>query len=120
MSIRADVNTLTALRAEMKNLRERMKGLRVKEAEVTARIAEYLKVKDTPGLKDNGVAIILEQKETTGRKKAKEGDNDVMSILERYGIRDTEKVLKEITEARKGEKVLKEKLKIQKYKKSVE
>lgn len=116
MSIKADVTELEAIRGEIKILNERKKKLKEKEKAVEARIAEYLRAKDQPGVKHHGTAIILEEKERPGPKKPKERDADAMTVLEKYGIQDTQKVLKEIMEARKGDSVVKESLKIKKYK----
>ena len=116
MSIKADVTELEAIRSEIKALNEKKKKLKEKEKAVEARIAEYLKAKDQPGVKHHGTAIILEEKERPGPKKPKDRDSDAMQVLEKYGIKDTQKALKEIMEARKGDAVVKESLKIKKYK----
>lgn len=116
MSIKADVQELESIRAEIKSLNMRRKQLRDKEKIVETRIQDYLRAKNQPGVKHQGTAIIMEEKETRSSKKSKERDTDAMNVLERYGVRDAEKVLKEIMEARKGEPVPKTKLKISKYK----
>jgi len=116
MSIKGDVQELESIRNEIKTLNIRRKKLKEKEKIVEARIADYLKTKDTPGVKHQGIAVILEQKETSGPKKLKDRDTDALLVLERYGIKDTQKALADIIAARKGEKIIKEKLKVQKYK----
>ena len=116
MSIKADVTELEAIRAEIKILNERRKKLKEREKGIEARIAEYLKAKDQHGVKHHGTAIILEEKERPGPKKPKDRDADAMQVLEKYGVKDTQKALKEIMDARKGEAVVKESLKIKKYK----
>lgn len=116
MSIKSDVTELEAIRAEIKAMNERRRKLREKEKIVEGRIAEYLKAKDQPGVKHHGTAIILEEKERPGPKKPKDRDSDAMQVLERYGVKDTQKALKEIMDARKGDAVVKESLKIKKLK----
>jgi len=116
MSIKADVTELESIRAEIKQLNIRRKKLKEKERAAEARIALYLKAKDQPGVKHRGTAVILEEKECSGPKKNKDRDLDAMHVLERYGVKDTEKVLKEILKARKGDAVMKESLKISKIK----
>ena len=116
MSIKGDVQELESIRAEIKTLNIRRKKLKEKEKIVVGRISEYLKTKDTPGVKHQGVAVILEEKETSGPKKPKDRDMDAMLVLERYGIKDTQQALADIMAARKGEKIVKPKLKVQKYK----
>jgi hypothetical protein len=116
MSIKSDVLELESIKAEIKSLNEKRKKLKEKEKIVEKRISEFLKAKEQPGVKHQGTAIILEEKELPAPKKAKERDNDAMSVLQKYGIKDTQKVLKEVMEARKGEIVTKETLRIKKYK----
>ena len=116
MSIKSDVTELEIIQTEIKNLNERKKKLKDRQKTIENRIAEYLKAKDQPGVKHHGTAIILEEKERPGPKKPKERDADAMSVLERYGIKDTQKVLKEIMDARKGDVIVKESVKIKKYK----
>jgi hypothetical protein len=118
MSIKADVIELESIRSEIKLLNIRRKKLKQAEKIVEERISQYLKAKEQPGLKHQGTAVILEEKEMPGPKKNKDRDNDAISVLKKYGIQDSEKILKEILDARKGTGVLKQKLKIQKYKNS--
>jgi len=116
MSIKSDVLELESIRAEIKSLAAKRKELRKREKVVEERIIQYLEIKEQPGLKHHGTAIILEQKEARERKKAKERDMDAKLVLERYGISDADRVLAEVLEARKGNKVPVKKLKIKKYK----
>ncbi len=116
MSIKSDINELESIRAELKSLNLKRKKLKEKEKEAELRIAEYLKSKDTPGVKNNGVAVVLEEKEQPGPKKNKDRDLDAIVVLERHGISDPKKVLEEIMTARKGEKTIKPKVKVSKYK----
>lgn len=116
MSIKSDVTELQSLKLEIKNLNIRKKELKEKEKILEEKIKNYLKAKDQPGVKHQGTAIILEEKEAPQRMKEKEKDMASIEILKKYGIRDSEKVLKEILSSRKGEKILKESLKIKKYK----
>jgi hypothetical protein len=120
MSIKADVSELEIIGAEIKALRSRIKKLREKEKIVEGRISKYLKLKQQPGVKFQGTfgptAIILEEKEKHGNKKPKDRDNDAIIVLERMGVENPAQALKEILEARKGEKIASEKLKISKYK----
>lgn len=116
MSIKADVSELESIRLEIKAINDKRKKLKQQEKDVEHRISQYLKAKDQPGVKHHGTAIILEEKEHSGHKKPKERDSDAMSVLEKYGIQDTQKVLNEIMKARKGQTIIKETLKIRKLK----
>jgi hypothetical protein len=75
-----------------------------------------LKVKQQPGVKFQGTAIILEEKEKHASKKPKERDDDAILVLQRLGVENPEQALKDILASRKGEKIASEKLKIAKYK----
>jgi hypothetical protein len=115
MSIKGDIQELEIIRQELKALTVKRKSLKAREKALENKIVEYLQAKDTPGLKHNGTAILLEEKSVAAPKKAKAKDEDVIAVLEKYGIRESDKVLSEIMAARKGEPVLKQKLKLTKY-----
>jgi hypothetical protein len=116
MSIRADVQELEILRTEIKVLRRRMKTLRDKEKATEIRISSFLKARDQPGVKFQGTAIILEEKQKSLPKKPKDKDADTILVLERLGVSDPQKALQEIISARKGDTIHSNKLKVQKYK----
>lgn len=116
MSIKAYVTELEAIRVELKVLTEKRKKIKLREKALMDNIAEFLKAHNQPGVKHQGVAVILEEKEKHEPKKNKERNEDAMEVLKRYGINDTERVLKEIMEARKGPVILTESLKFKKIK----
>ena len=116
MSIRADVQELEFLNSEMKILTRRMKFLRDKKKITESRIADFLKAKEQPGVKFQGTALILEQKDKPQYKKTKDKDADTILVLERLGIENPQNALKDIIAARKGETQKTEKLKVKKYK----
>lgn len=116
MSIKGDLAELESIRRELKSLSQRRKQLREREKLTEDRIQQYIRSKGQPGLKYNGVAVLLEDKEKRKSKKPKDRDKDATEVLERYGIRDAENVLKELLDARKGSPEPVSKLKIKKYK----
>lgn len=116
MSIRADVQELQAIRAELHSLAQKRKKLKEQEEKVTERIQEYIKAKELPGVKFQGTAVVMEEKEKHGNKPNKERDADAKNVLEQYGVKDSDKVLKEILEARKGDKQPVTKLKLKRIK----
>lgn len=115
MSIKADVQELAQIRLEIKSLNERKKKLREREKIIENKISDYLRLKDQPGVKDRGTAVIMEEKEVRAPKKARDRDADALFILEKYGVTQTEKALEELLEARRGQIVNTQKLKIKKY-----
>jgi ribulose-5-phosphate 4-epimerase/fuculose-1-phosphate aldolase len=116
MSIKADVQELASLKAEIKTLQAKLKNLRTQAKTVQERITVYLKEKQTPGVKYNGNVVLLEEKEKAGKKANKQKDIDAIKILENHGIQNSHKVLEEIMKARKGEPEMKVDLKFQKIK----
>jgi hypothetical protein len=116
MSIQADVKELEYLNSEIKILRNRIKFLRDKQKIVEGRISLFLKAKEQPGVKFQGTAIILEEKEKAKHKKPKDKDADTLLVLQKLGVEDPQNALKDILAARKGETFNSSKLKVKKYK----
>lgn len=117
MSIKNDVMELESIQTEKKILGAKLKKLREREKAIQSRIAEFLRSKDQIGVKHQGTAVVLEEKEVREKKKNKERDADAIAVLrDKFGIADPEKALAEIMEARKGAKLVEEKLHIKKYK----
>ena len=114
MSIKSDVAELESIRSEIKYLNQKKKNLREKEKQVESRISMFLKSKDQIGVKHQGLAVVMEAKEVSGPKKTKDRNTDAISVLERYGIREAEKVLAELMNARRGDKIITEKLSVKK------
>ena len=110
------VHEIDSIKAELKKTRAKVKSLNTRKKQIEGEISAYLKATDQPGVKHRGVAIYMERKEGRASKKNKQRDVDAVSVLERHGIQDPEKVFKEMMEARKGELEDQEKLKIEKYK----
>ena len=115
MSIKSDIIELESLRNELKRLNLQRKNLLKNTKIVEKRIFDYLKSKDQCGLKHQGTAILLEEKEVRKVKKKKDINTTAISILEKYGIKNPEKALNEIIESRKLDPVKKEKLVVKKY-----
>lgn len=116
MSIKSEVQELEGIRAELRNLGIKRKKLKEREKDIENRISDFLKSKDQPGLKHNGVAFVVEEKETRMYKKQKDKDASAIEVLKDLRIDSPEKVLTKILEAMKGDTIVKEKLKIKKIK----
>jgi hypothetical protein len=112
MSIQTDVNELNKLNYEIKRMSKELKILRRQAKECEARIVDFLKVKETPGVKFQGKAILLESKEKHSKKKKIEQQLDALEVLSKYGVDNPEEVLKEVLNARKGDATEIHKLKI--------
>ena len=116
MSIKAHVTELEAIRAELKTLNDRRRKMKSREKELIKAISDFLKAHNQPGVKHQGIALLLEEKEKHEPKKNRDRDVDAMEVLKKYGIQDSERALKELMEARKGQLILKESLKFKKIK----
>ena len=116
MSIKSYVTELEAVRSELKALNDKRRKMKTREKALMENVANFLKAHNQAGVKHQGVAVILEEKEKHEPKKNKDRDVDAMEVLKKYGIQDTERALKEIMEARKGSLILQESLKFKKIK----
>lgn len=112
MSIRSYVDELNSIKNEINRNNETNKKLRVRKKDLEFKITDYLQNKDQTGLKYNGQAIILENKEKRTIKKKKEKETDVISLLENLGLKHPENVYKQILEVQRGEPVFEKKIKI--------
>ena len=88
-TLKPDVEELQHINIEIKRLSESLKSLRKTKATVEARIAEYLKEKDIPGVRHNGNAIIIKQNVRNVYNKPKtERNQELISLLRTSGVLD--------------------------------
>ncbi len=116
MSIQSDIKELNDVNNEIKRLSSELKKLRIQSKDIELRIVNFLQEKEQPGVKYQGKAIILENKEKHVKKKKNEQETDALEVLSKFNIPEPEKVLKQILEARKGSLTEIQKLKIKKLK----
>ena len=114
MSITADVNELNDLNIEIKRLGKEMRNLRKKAKECESRIVEFLKEKETDGVRYQGKAILIESKPKRAPKKKIDRENDVIKILTNYDIPNPDVAFKEIIRSYQGDVIETPKLKIKK------
>jgi vacuolar-type H+-ATPase subunit I/STV1 len=114
MSIKSYLDELENLQAEIKRNNTRNKILRQRIKELEANIRDYLEQKGQHGLKYNGNAIIVEQRERRPAKKKKDREADVLSLLESLGIEDPSYVYNKLQEIQKGEPIAEQKIKFKK------
>tara|TARA_B110000211_G_C13998919_1_gene517517 strand:+ start:396 stop:752 length:357 start_codon:yes stop_codon:yes gene_type:complete len=117
MSIKGDVTELKEINKEIKRLNDRKRILNKRVKVVEQKIIKFLESKEQPGVKYQGTAVLLESKNSTKTKKTKDRENDSISVLQKYGISNPEKVLKELLSVRKGEIIEKKKIRIKDLKK---
>ena len=114
MSIKSYIDELEQIHSEIKrnNLRNHMLRKRTKELEEN--IFEYLKNKNQPGIKYNGKAVIMEQKEKRPIKKKKEKEADIISFFEKLGIDEPADVYNQLQNIQRCEPIEENKLKFKK------
>jgi hypothetical protein len=116
MSIQGDVNELNSINKEIKALAVSRRKLVAKKKLVEERIKLFLKNKDQPGVKHNGVAIILDKSEKRANLKKDEQERQIREILSQNGVSDVNRVLQELNNSKKGDFIPNEKLVITKIK----
>ena len=117
MSIQNYVNELNRIEVELKRLRATTKKLNSRKKELQENIQNFLISKDQKGVKYQGKAIILDQKEKHEYKSVKDKERDGINYLRDLGISDPEGAYTELMEKMRGEKVSTHKLKITNIKK---
>jgi hypothetical protein len=117
MSIQADMMELKSINTEIHRLDGIRKKLKNDAGIVNKRIVDYLREHGQKGVKtkdDKGVdtAFILHTAQKTINKPASDKVKDAIEILKNNGVAEPERVLKELEDGRKGNKVPIHKLKI--------
>ena len=114
MSIKSYVDELEQIQHQIKRNNENNRSLRKRSTELEANITEYLAQKGQHGLKYNGRAIVIENKERHPPKKKKQKDADIISVLQEFGISDPNEAYNRIKEAQKGAPIEQQKIKFKK------
>ena len=118
MSIKAYVEELQNLQFEIKrnNIKNSQHRQRIKELETN--ITEYLNEKGQIGLKYQGKAIFLEQKELRPTKKKKDKEQSLISFFEELGVPDPKSAYSKFQDAQKEEPIEKTSIKFKKLPKT--
>lgn len=115
--IKGYINELKLLKNEIKNTHTRLRSLKDKAKNVEQHICNYLKSKNEPGVRYDGVALVLDEKEGRSRKKKQDQLKDSLDVLRRYGIPNPQRALDELLESRRGDTQFNTKLTVKKYNK---
>ena len=113
MSIKADVDELQHINADIRRSLESLKSLRGAKKDVETRIASFLREKDLPGVKYNQNVIVLRQKSTNRSQPKKIRTGKIIDLLSQSGVTDPQALLKRINEIGK-DKVTHDMIKIDK------
>ena len=113
MSIKSKIDELDKIQNEIKRNNAFNKSLRTRVNELEEDISVYLHEKNEPGLKYNGKAIIIENKEKRDKKDKK---TDVVSLLEELGVNEADIVYDKILDVQKKAPFSERKIKLKKLK----
>jgi hypothetical protein len=117
MSIQNYVNELKDINTEIKRLKGVTSDLKKRSIQIEKNIISYLNEKNIPGVKDKDTAIIIENKKKRISVSKKNAEQESIKILESHGIMNAKNVLNEILEARKGNNIEMQKVKVTDIKK---
>jgi hypothetical protein len=112
MSIQRDLDELNSLNIEIQRLQQIIRDYRKQKNILEERVISFLKNQETHGVRYNDKAVLLENKESRNKKKKTEKINDIASVLQRYGIQKSDKLLNDILEAQRGNSTTNNVLKI--------
>ena len=114
MSIKAYVDELQNIQFEIKrnNIKNSNHRQRIKELETN--ITEYLHEKGQLGLKYQGKAIFLEQKELRPSKKKKDKEQALISFFEELGVSDPKSAYSKFQDVQKEAPIEKTTIKFRK------
>jgi hypothetical protein len=101
--IKGYVNELAELNKEIKRRTAELFSLRSRKTKLENDIAKFIEDKKLPGVKHNNLAVLIETKEKRTKKKSKDKIEACKTILQSVGVVNSERVLKQLEEARKGD-----------------
>ncbi len=111
MSLQTIIGELDNIKNELMRLNSKRASLLKRKKEIESEISSYIKNKKLPGIKYNGVAIVIEEKVTHERKSHKKSIEDSIRLLESQGIKSPRKLLDDLALMRKGDETVSEKIK---------
>ena len=112
MSLSSYMNQMKSLNTEIKRLSETLRTLRKNKNEIEKKIETLLKNKNLSQVRCNNNIITISDKNKRERKTKEQKTKDTIEILSKYGIRNTQNLVKEILDAQQGEQKLTQKLDI--------
>lgn len=115
MSLKGYVEELNQLKLEINRNNAVNKKLRIRAKELEHSIKEYLQQKNQNGLKYNGQAIIVENKEKRTNKSKKEKYESAISFLHSIGVSNPEEAYLQLEDLKKGDVIEQTTLKFKKY-----
>ena len=97
------INELNKINQELKRLRIQIRTLNSRKTTLEKEIKTFLEEKDQPGLKYQGVSIMVEDSKKHKYMKQSDKINDCCQILTEYVVQDTTTVMTQLLKAMKGD-----------------
>jgi hypothetical protein len=104
--IQSNMRELKAINSEIKRLRSELKVFVNKKKQIESVIKEYLYRNEQPGIKYQDLVVLASEKKQRQRKTKEERNQEIASILESYGVRNTEDALLDISDALRGKETI--------------
>lgn len=106
MSIREHVSELYRIETEIRRLNKKRTELNKRKRFLEEKITGYLEEKKQPGIRYNdNVAVAMENKPKTERKKEADKRAECVAILQEYGVQKADEVIDKMKTAMKGRKI---------------
>lgn len=102
-----------SLQTELKRIKIRLKALGDREAVLEENLQTYCRETGKPGVRYNNTIVMLETKTVRARKKKAQQRADQAEVLRSRGINPDDTLLNALEEARRGEAVETQRLKVQ-------
>jgi hypothetical protein len=104
--IAINMSELKNINVEIKRLGNQMKILKNKKKELEENITEYLKEKESEAVRYKSMLVVAKEKKHRIKKNKSERESEIMSILQKAGINNTEKIMGEIKGALQGKETM--------------
>lgn len=117
MEIAGELREYRSLMKEIKRLNTQKLKLNNRLKFLGDKILDYLDEVDEPGIRCGDIVVLRDEKNKRARKKEKDKEKDVCSVIQRYvrgNDRMAKKVYEELLEAMRGEEVDARKLTVKK------
>lgn len=100
--IKAILEELKNTAIELKEVNKHARELRARKKELEADVIKFLEDNEQPGLRFANVVFISSEKKKRAYKKKADKIGDASAVLDKYGVKDSKKVLEEVLEATRG------------------
>lgn len=112
MSLPEHISEAMSIQKELKSLSNQRSKLLKRYKEIEQFIAKVLQKEQLPGVRCGEKTILLNKKVGFAHKQKKSKDEAVINVIASHGISNPEKLLKDIENAKHGEAIVKQSIRI--------